>query len=139
MLGDSNNNDDDGDYYCSSIFPPSRIPGTHIDSLGLVGGILYAFATICTLAFIRYAQRAATSSQETLFDKDIAVKSVIFPTFVKVLWIQAAVSAFTAVVIVFVPIDLGGQNRDAVALVFGATWLVNQSVNQLVNQLYFII
>jgi serine/threonine protein kinase len=132
-LGSSGDSDDeDNSGYCSGIFPHFHTPYKHVDYLAIIGGALYLIMTVVTLLFIRYAAKkaakATSASAEDGHDGLLSVSSVIFPSFVKVLYIQAGVSLYTGVVLALVPINPGHKNNQISALIFASVWSLQHAI-----------
>jgi serine/threonine protein kinase len=114
----------DHDGYCSGLVPSSTFPGTHIDSFAFIGASLYLLMALITLSFIQYGKYAALRAGE----EGGRVTSILFPTFEYLLYIQAAISVYTAIVIILVPIDPGEVNRDTQSLLFASVWSFQHGV-----------
>eukprot|EP00600_Ochromonadales_sp_CCMP1393_P010984 CAMPEP_0175000894 /NCGR_PEP_ID=MMETSP0005-20121125/2839_1 /TAXON_ID=420556 /ORGANISM="Ochromonas sp., Strain CCMP1393" /LENGTH=1630 /DNA_ID=CAMNT_0016255735 /DNA_START=161 /DNA_END=5053 /DNA_ORIENTATION=- len=116
--------------FCTSLshFYPVHdyIPGlrTNIGIILLISGALNIFMSLITVLWIKSQRQRA---QEENGGED-AVKSVIFPVFVKILWLSVAVNTVSGMLIIFVPVHRAGHNSIGAAAVFGFLWAMQHAV-----------
>lgn len=102
------------------------IPGlsTNIGLVLLVAGLLNVFMSLVTVIWIRRQRYLA--QEET--DNDEAVNSVIFPVFVRLLWLSVTVNIISGVSVILVPLHRAGENTPATAAIFGFVWAMQHGV-----------
>ena len=87
------------DYYPISNFIPN-VP-RHNGILLLFSGVLNCIMSIVTIYWIK--QNEFSAEYDVLVKQEEAIKNVIFPVFVKVLWLSAVINVYAAVVTILIP------------------------------------
>jgi hypothetical protein len=102
------------------------IPGlqTNIGIILLVAGLLNVFMSLVTVFWIRRQRYLA--QEET--DNDEAVNSVIFPVFVRLLWLSVTVNIISGITVILVPMHRGGENTAGASALFGFVWAMQHGV-----------
>ena len=101
------------------------IPGlqTNIGIILLIAGLLNIFMSLVTVLWIKRQNYLAQ-----LEDSEEAAKSVIFPVFVKLLWISVGVNIASGLFVIFLPLRRAGQNSIQVSALFGLVWAMQHGV-----------
>lgn len=102
------------------------IPGlqTNIGIVLLVAGLLNVFMSLVTVFWIK---RQSYLAQEETENAD-AVKSVIFPVFVRLLWLSVAVNTFSGILVILAPLHRAGQNTALTSALFAFVWAMQHGV-----------
>lgn len=102
------------------------IPGlrTNIGIVLLVGGLLNIFMSLVTVLWINRQKHIA--QEET--DNDEAVKSVIFPVFVRLLWLSVTINIVTGMLIILAPLRRAGENSVLTSALFASVWAMQHGV-----------
>lgn len=79
--------------------------GTRVGVVKLVIGLLYLLMMLLTIRWVQASERRARAT----FHPD-ATSSVIFPPFVKILWLSALSNAFIGFLMLFVPVEITGDD-----------------------------
>jgi hypothetical protein len=113
---------DAGDDFCFNLlyFYPidELIPGlppNHIGILMVIAGILNVTTSLVTVAWIKSKEREAQMED----GGDDAAKSVIFPIFVQVVWINIAINLYAGIVETFISFNPVGTNEVYIAVLYG--------------------
>jgi hypothetical protein len=127
-------------YKMSSIFNPDfctnlsgyysihdYIPGlqTNIGVVLLLAGLLNIFMSLVTVWWINRQRKIAQEESEG--DQE-AVKSVIFPVFVRLLWLSVIVNIISGIMVILVPLHRGGENSALTAALYGFVWAMQHGV-----------
>jgi len=78
--------------------------------------------SLTTVAFIKYQEQQAKRGM------DFAIKSVIFPVFVTVLWAQALVALITAIVVSLLPLSPSQANSLTTSTVYAFVWSLQHGI-----------
>jgi len=102
------------------------IPGlrSNIGIVLLIGGLLNIFMSLVTVLWINRQKHIA--QEET--DNDEAVKSVIFPVFVRLLWLSVTINITTGILIILVPLRRAGENSIVTSALFALVWAMQHGV-----------
>jgi hypothetical protein len=102
------------------------IPGltTNIGIVLLIAGLLNIFMSLVTVLWIRRQRYLA--QEET--DNDEAVNSVIFPVFVRLLWLSVTVNIISGISVILVPLRRAGENTPATSAIFAFVWAMQHGV-----------
>jgi hypothetical protein len=102
------------------------IPGlqTNIGIVLLAAGLLNVFMSLVTVFWIRRQRYLA--QEET--DNDEAVNSVIFPVFVRLLWLSVTVNIFSGILVILVPLHRAGENTPITSALYGFLWAMQHGV-----------
>lgn len=92
-------------YPIDSLIP--GLPPNQIGILMVIAGFMNIVASLITVIWIKRKEREAQAEDGA----DDAAKSVIFPVFVKLLWISIVVNIYAGAVITVVPFDPVGHNN----------------------------
>ena len=102
------------------------IPGlqTNIGILLLVAGLLNVFMSLVTVLWINRQKYLA--QEET--DNDEAVNSVIFPVFVRLLWLSVTVNIISGILVILIPLHRAGDNTLLTSILYGFVWAMQHGV-----------
>lgn len=87
------------DFYPISNFIPN-VP-QHNGILLLFSGILNCIMSVMTIYWIK--QNEFSAEYDVLVKQEEAIRNVIFPVFVKVLWLSAFINVYAAAVTILIP------------------------------------
>lgn len=106
----------DATSYCLNVFSVQHISyepfGYGVGALQLVIAIMYLIGGFMIVFWIKRQEQLAKDGDNQ------AVKSVIFPVFVVVLWANAFINMYISIVFVYVPIPLHGGFTLTTAILF---------------------
>lgn len=97
------------DYYPVSNFIP-HVP-QHNGILLLFSGLLNCIMSIVTIYWIK--QNEFSAEYDVLVKQEEAIRNVIFPVFVKVLWLSAIINVYAAIVTLLIPQVPNNTGKDS--------------------------
>jgi hypothetical protein len=106
--------------FCTDSFTYYHIPGLPhpIGILMLIYGILHILMSLITVFWIKSKEREAQAA----YGKEDAAKSVIFPVFINVLWVNIAVNIMSGLIVVLFPLNPINRNGLTTALLYSFMW-----------------
>ena len=93
------------------------VPGMHHSIAFFISGLLNMFMSVLTVVWIKWHEIEAQAE----FGREDAVKSVIFPVFVRVLWVSAIFGFVGGVLTIVWPIH-GGNNGLVTSIAYSIFW-----------------
>lgn len=82
---------------------------------------------VMSLVTVLWINRQKRLAQEET-DNDEAVKSVIFPVFVRLLWLSVTVNILSGILIILAPLRRAGHNNHLTSALFAAVWAMQHGV-----------
>jgi hypothetical protein len=122
---------DGGDEFCMNLlylWPIDEvIPGLPPNDIGIlmiVAGVLNVLTSLVTILWIKNKENEAQAED----GGEDAAKSVIFPVFVQVVWLNIFVNLYAGAVETFIPFSPIGSNMAYVSLLYGLVYALRHAV-----------
>jgi hypothetical protein len=103
------------------------LPPNHIGILMVMAGILNIITSLITIMWIKSKEKEAQMEGD---EGEDAAKSVIFPVFVQVVWLNVFINLYAGAVETFLPFNPVGENLSYIAILYGLIYGLRHLVTE---------